>query len=138
MINGMNNLLWIKNLYIHDEIEQPSVKVKTLGSILSLCLGLIFMYQKKSLLPLLFCLFTITLVNSNKYSKYFFQYLGTAFFYVFQTMNLVLLTVIFYFLITPMAILHRIFDKNDQFFKKKTKDTISKTYHLKTSFERQF
>ena len=134
----MNNLSWIKSLYLYEEAEAHGNKEKFVIAFVSLIIGGVLSSKKHSLWPIGLCLFAIFLTYFLSPSHPIFRTIRYALFVLFQTLNLVILSFLFYFVITPIGLLKRFSNKSDSFYKNKSKKTIEDATQMSLEFERLF
>lgn len=138
MLYGVKSLIWIKNLYKFETSFEPDRRSKVLASVLSLSLSLYICAYKHNAIPIIINVIVIYLSFSARFSKPFFQFINLFLFFIFQSLSLILLTALFYLLITPMAFLLKVRSKNNSFYKKSNSETIEKIGVRVIDFERQF
>ena len=134
----MSNLAWIKSLYHHTPMT-PRPLLRKLGILISVLLGLYFYVTKGVWIPLVLSLSLAAVLSHSKLSKVFIEYLGSGIFIVFHTFTLICLIGIYYLLLTPLSILKKWMQTNDDFFLDPSASTIRVLdRNHKPQFERQF
>jgi hypothetical protein len=134
----MNNLSWIKNLYHYEDSAAHGNKEKFIIAFISIIIAGTISSKRHSVWPIGICVFFILLTYFLSPEHWFFKNMRYFVFVVFQTLNLLALSLLFYFLITPLAFIQKLSAKKNQFYKNDDRKTLEDSSHMKLEFERLF
>lgn len=109
------------------------------GSVVSLAFGILVFWKYDTRCPLFLSLIIVSISLYPPLANLFFINLSRIVFYFFQTINLILLTSVFFLAITPLGIFFGLKGHRRQFFKIDAKTSYEVANPLwKIDFERLF